>query len=356
MKLRKSSYQGDLYFDDRYYFTNPYRMDILDNKGKRMGEITGHIINTEALSYDIENNNGENSLYEFDALSELLLNCHQFILNKIPLNKLKQLHNIIFLNRLSLDKEYQSMEYEKEALDLIFEHAEMVIYSFGYTELDDDFPDGDEDYYEIYEEFLHNSNWHCDEKFDFYIKEKNAIWTHDEICERINNPFKSIKITQKNFTFWQWLLSIAKDISQDNVFLNECFDHEHYLSMLYHYEYSKSKLNNLELWYENIIKGEIIEISPISLFVFLDYIDNMKEMRTEGSCVIVSFCDEEVEKNMNKILDKYYKIIHEIYNESNFDYIYRPMIEKYLKEMNQNEIKDIHSSLIKDRENERVKI
>lgn len=354
MKLRKSEYQGDLYYENKYFFTHPYRMDILDNKDKCIGEITGHIINTDIAAYDRENYNGKDFFYELDSLSELLCECHGFISQKISLERLKQLHNIIFLNRLSLYKEYRSKENEKKALELLFNHAEMVIYSYGSTELDDDFPTDEEDsYYDNYEDFLELSGWNFDETFNFYVKEEKHKWTHDKILKRIHEPFKKVKLTRTNFAFWQWLFSDAKEISVDNVFMFKNDDDEYsellMLASLFYYNYTKSKLANLDLWNSGSLKNENIELSPFSLFVFLDYIDDLKSERTEDSGVWVSFNDENIEKNIDKILNKYHKMIHEFSAIVNLNIIYIPMIEKYLKEINHDEAENIYNTFVKDK-------
>lgn len=358
MKLQKSSNTGDLYYEeDGIYYTRPFRMDILTDKGKKMGELTGHLINMERVWMDIKRIDGSNFFVELDCISHLLSMAASYILEHKQ--NLKDIYNVCFLNRITLDEEYVSPENEAKALDLLFEYAECVIYSLGSTELDDDFPEYNETYWNEHEELINKLNWVYNSQYNFYVKYRFDLWDNEAIEKRVQRPFETIKITIKEVPFWTWLFNDAMDIAADAAYQyiekSEDWGRMYYLGCLHKYEFAKDQLEVIEEWSKNDYKGKVptFNISPYSLYLFLYEISSMKEMREEGSCVSVSFHDEDVEKNMTKIVNKYYKKFNRCAHLVGFGMYFEPMVERYFKLKDDTWLESVHNDIKKKVENYR---
>lgn len=340
MKLKNIATEEDLYINREFYFFKSYHMEILDNKGKRIGDVFGYLIDTQKVANDIIKNQGSNFFIELDCESQLLCECAEYIIKKIPRKKIQDTNNILFLNRLSLDIEYISDENELAALDLLFEHAEMIIYSCGRTELDDDSPGRDNAYWRGYEKLLKSNDWKYSRIYDFYIKDRQDLWTRDKIMERLYRPFTSIKLKEEELAFWGWLFSDWAAIQGDHIiefvsdgvnYLIDVYGSSYINSIIFDYNLAKSHLDIINKWQEE--KSTIlIEVSPFWLHTFIDYIHDMKEMREEDS---IGFDDAEVENTIDKILNKYYKKFYKLRKDTYFNVIYQPMIERYFQNIDE---------------------
>lgn len=115
-----------------------------------IGHLTGYLINSDALSDDLNYNNGNSSIFAFDEASQMLSNlwCDFAHGNLKPLttNEYDLFYgNMYFLNNISIDKKYTSKQLYKSVLKLIpymFEYQfktdiSHIVFSKGVTELDD---------------------------------------------------------------------------------------------------------------------------------------------------------------------------------------------------------------------------
>ena len=360
MKLKNIANSEDLYINEECYYISRFHMSILNNKGKKIGEVFGHLIDTEKVAADLKENSGSNFFIELDCISQLLCDCADYIINQFSLKTLQTTHNILFLNRLSLNKEYLSDEKEIEALNLLFEYAETIIYSFGRTELDDDFPEQDNDnYFDNYGTLLEQDKWNYNEKYGFYIKIRNELWTKDKIMNRLCEPFKKIKLKGEEFPFWIWFLTDITECEEDYII---CEDSEEYDNdvdtklSIFQYDYAKSYLNSLREWDKSNEKI-YINISPLLFPLFLEYIEWLKECREKDSCIEVCFSDPEVENNIDAIVKKYYKLFYKMEKEHYFDYVYAPILSKYFKEADEftlKKIQTIYTEIKNSRQNVRL--
>lgn len=326
MKLKSILQEDELYINRECYFIKRYHMAILDSKNKKIGEAFGHLIDTEKVATDIIESKGSNFFIELDCVSQLLCECAEYIINNIPLKKIKATNNILFLNRLSLDLEYISDENDLEALELLFENAEMIIYSFGYTELDDGFPFIDETYFNSYEALLKKSKWKYNEEYEFYIKIRKDLWTKGKIVERLFKPFTTIKVNDEDFRYWEFIFDYIHDIEFDNIkdMHGDFFIYEtsYINSCLLNYDFARTKLDVFENW--EIGNNPIeIELSPFSISVFLEKINSIKKF-TE----YVEWEDEEIANGIEKHLNKYKRKLNKLKKDTYMNYIYLPIIKR----------------------------
>lgn len=299
MKLIKSEYQGELYSEfERYHFIESYRIDIISDTNQKIGNITGHLVNMSRAQKDIQTGNGSNFFLELDEISQLCCNLAELIItNKSKFNGVERVY---FLNNLNIQNEYLSMENEIKALKLLHSKAEVVVYSLGSTELDDeDFPERDEGYWENHEKMIRNLGWQYDETFNFFIIKDSTNWTADTIESKVNNvSVLEIKVKPSEKIFWLTLFSDPKAILGDQIYDNECYDIVHDLLS---YHYAKSQLEKIEA----MKLSTNLKITPLSLHFLLEYIEHFKEMRQGGG---IEFVDPLVEENMDAVIEKYYKV------------------------------------------------
>jgi hypothetical protein len=128
-------FDNDLYEDhynsEELYYLSKIWFEIvgLDLHGneKHIGYITGYFVDMDKISDSIIVGNKQDVLFEFDANSHLTM-------------------LLYFLNNITIVKEYRTNEIERVAIELIknalYEiyryEVNSIVYSVGYTELDDD--------------------------------------------------------------------------------------------------------------------------------------------------------------------------------------------------------------------------
>lgn len=335
MRLKSVANEDDLYVNEESYFMKRYHMSVLDNSGKRIGEAFGHLIDTDKVANAITEDYESDFFVELDSSSLLLCECADYIINMLSLKKIKNTNNILFLNRLSLKKGSSSAKHQIEALDLLFENAETVIYSFGLgsTELDNDFPNYEYINPEKYKILLKDNGWEYLKEHGFYIKSRQDMWTKDKIRERLYNPYLKIQLTDKNFSFWQCLLSDISETEEETLFLEKDLNvNNRYIELrISQYDYAKSHLEIINKWKKkkNILS---IDISPFTIYLFVDYISEMNEMRNSGDFI---FEDNEVEATADIIIKKYYNLFKTLEKDNSTVIIYEPMIEKYFDDLDE---------------------
>ncbi len=344
MKLKNITNSEDMYINEECYYIRRFHKSVLNNKGKKIGEVFGHIIDTEKVTNNLIENRGSDFFIELDCVSQLLCECADYIISQISLNRLKDMHNIIFLNRLSLDFEYSDDKNELEVFDLLFENAETIIYSFGRTELDDNF--AEQENYNSYnhKKLLKETGWQYSKEYDFYLKSREDMWTKDKIMNRLCKPFKTFKLKEEEHPFWLWLFSDIVDNEKDLIVNYELNEDAIMNLKIFQYDYAKSYINSFnELDRKNTL---VIEISPILFTLFSDYTDMLKELREDNE---IGFTDLEIDKVIDSTISKYHKLFYKIKKENDFDGIYIPMLSRYFKnldEFTKKKIRTIYTELV----------
>lgn len=247
---------------------------------------------------DIQAENGSNFFLELDELSQLCCYLAEFIIT----NKLnfKGVERVYFLNNLNIQNKHLSMENEIEALAILHSKAEVVVYSLGSTELDDeDFPDRVESYWESHEQMIKDLGWKFDKTFNFYMYKDSKSWKFDSINRKVNETsIIDIKVKPSEKVFWLSLFSDQKAILGDQIYDDECYDIVH---DLFSYHYAKSQLEKIE----SMKLSTTLKITPLSFHFLLEYIEHFKEMRQGGG---IEFVDPLVEEKMDAIIERYYKV------------------------------------------------
>lgn len=181
MKLIQKEAEEELYFEEdcpeheyteNTYFSNAFLKHIVNEKETISGDLYGRIIHADLVRNALYEGMQADFFEELDEISQLCCNVAEHILSN-PSNYLDvNTERILFLNRLSLSEGFNIRENEEEALNMLFNYADVIIYSFGSTELDDDFPETDEHYWIEYEQMLNDIGWEYDPVYGFYIKRK----------------------------------------------------------------------------------------------------------------------------------------------------------------------------------------
>jgi len=176
-------------YEEYNYFSNLFINSIVDEHGQIIGDMYGRLIDGEKLIESINNDEQSNFFIEMDEISQLCCHMAEFILEHEEI--FEDTKKILFLNRLSLKENYISTKNEEKALELVLKDMDVVVYSFGQTELDDDFPEQSDDYWDKYEEMLNCSGWHYIEEYEFYIKGKASLG--EMFQELFTKPLKENK-------------------------------------------------------------------------------------------------------------------------------------------------------------------
>ncbi|PFJ31859.1 hypothetical protein [Bacillus thuringiensis] len=176
MKLLKSKKSKEIMDDwfESSNFIQPYWYDILDDQNNKAGIITGYSLNIPFIMNDFTINNGSDSFFEFDGISQL---CH-YLWSFLSHNKSSfagKNGNLYFLNNINLFDEKANISKEKEILDILLSKYDLIVYTNGSTEVFDDyFNKRDEGYWDEHEQMLLASGWECDEGYNFFIKENTG--------------------------------------------------------------------------------------------------------------------------------------------------------------------------------------
>ncbi|MGX5609548.1 hypothetical protein ACWKTZ_24560 [Bacillus cereus] len=172
MKLLKSKKSKEIMDDwfESSNFIQPYWYDILDDQKNKIGIITGYSLNIPYIMNDFTINNGSDSFFELDGISQL---CH-YLWSFLSHNKSSfagKNGNLYFLNNINLFDEKSNIDKEKEILDILLSKYDLIVYTNGSTEVFDDyFNKRDEEYWNKHEQMLLASGWECDEGYNFFIK------------------------------------------------------------------------------------------------------------------------------------------------------------------------------------------
>lgn len=345
MKLKNIIDEEDDFINEECYFIKSYNVDILNNKGKKIGRAFGYLVDTQKVAADIIENEGSNFFIELDGISQLLCEYADYIIRKIPLKKIQSTHNILCLNWINLDSEYLCDKNEMEALELLFENAEMIVYSLDMNNFDDT-------YLRLYEKLLKHNEWKYYKEYGFYIKSHQDMWTKDKIKERLYRPFTKVTLNEKEFPFWEWLFTDITEIERGYIIdLSDMIDESDLTLRIFQYDFAKNYLDIINKWATEP-EYVSIEISPIALSLFLEYIDDMKSMREEDNCVTIEFVNTEVENTIDTIINKYHKKFHKLKKDTYIDGIYEPMLERYFEDIDEFSRKKaqlIFNEILKDR-------
>ena len=179
MKLKKSKSQGDLGYMIRVEgfneFIERYCMDIFNEEQEVIGEVKGYVLKVDNIKLDFKLNNGRESFFTFDAISQLCCDVWEFLQSNPSF--IANEEKIYFLNRFSFHSEYNEASVrDQELLRILQKKMGGIIYSCGLTELDDDFPENPYDsYWTEHEEILLNIGWEYDEEYSFYVKPTKVV-------------------------------------------------------------------------------------------------------------------------------------------------------------------------------------
>lgn len=142
---------------------------IVNKEGVVIGEMTGYILNTDAIFDDLTD-----SFFVMDGISQLLCNAHTYIVENehIFLRETE----VLYLNRLTLYDEHHNYNLEGIVLNSLINIFGTIIYSFGITELtDSDFPiHQNEFYFKYWQKELIKTDWIYNDTFGFYLNPKKS--------------------------------------------------------------------------------------------------------------------------------------------------------------------------------------
>ncbi len=158
ISLKIKSYNGEQYLER-------ILASINNEEGNPIGDMTGYVLNTENIL-----TNKNDSFLVMDGISQLLCNVHSYIVQNKKVFYDKQ--SVLYLNRLSLYKEYYNNELEENVLETLLDSFKTVIYSLGSTELTDKdfFEHQDDFYFKYWEKQLKRKGWKYNSNLDLYYK------------------------------------------------------------------------------------------------------------------------------------------------------------------------------------------
>lgn len=163
--------------DARYF--SPLKVTIFDTSDQKIGEISGWWLNPDMIIYD-----ERNSFWAMDGVSDLLVCAHRLIIKqKYLFCRTGWLGEIPYITRLSLCDEHRSLEFEREILTSLLKGYGALIYSLGFTELDDDdfFEYQNDEWQSYWEEKLWKLGWLRDERLWYAFDHEQHLYVPDEI-------------------------------------------------------------------------------------------------------------------------------------------------------------------------------
>lgn len=166
------------YFQDARFVT-PLKASILDKSGQKIGELSGWWLNPYMI-FDDE----QGSFSVLDAKSALLERAHHLIITQKPLFCRTSYSGAIpFITRLSLLDEFRSPDLELKILKAFLDNNGVIIYSLGYTELDDnEFFEYQDDVWQSYwEEKLRKLGWLRNECLWYAFDHEQQLYVPDPI-------------------------------------------------------------------------------------------------------------------------------------------------------------------------------
>ncbi|MCU7666817.1 hypothetical protein [Bacillus thuringiensis] len=222
MKLLKSEKSKEIMDDwlESTDFIQPYWYDILDDQKNKIGIITGYSLNIPFIMNDFTINNGSNSFFELDGISQLCHHLWRFLSDNKSSFVVKN-DNLYFLNNINLFDEKVNIDKEQDILDILLSKYELIVYTNGDTELFDDyFNERDEEYWNIHEQMLLTSGWLCDDGYNFFVKENTKNSNRSSTTLPISDDY----IENSPFEFWvkskglDWLCSLWSNIIKQSHF------------------------------------------------------------------------------------------------------------------------------------------
>lgn len=274
-------------------FIQPYWYDILDDQNNKIGIITGYSLNIPFIMNDFAINNGSNSFFELDGISQL---CHYLwrFLSDYRSSFVGKNDNLYFLNNINLFDEKVNLDKEKDILDILLSQYDLIIYTNGDTELFDNyFNERDEEYWDNHKQMLLTSGWESDKKYNLFVKEN---------IEKLNcNPTtpSTLGDSMENnpLEYWvkskglDWLCSLWSNIIEQSHFDNDWkklkeFESPHYI---FGVSDSGNKIRPTD-FIKNVELVEFLQYDPESGYV-CDAPYHSKDLRSEG---IVAQYDGEI--------------------------------------------------------------
>ncbi|MEJ1518206.1 hypothetical protein R3O67_34065 [Bacillus cereus] len=295
MKLLKSKKSNKITdeFLESTDFIQPYWYDIIDDQNNKIGIITGYSLNIPFIMNDFAINNGSNSFFELDGISQL---CHYLwrFLSDYRSSFVGKNDDLYFLNNINLFDEKVDLDKEKDILDILLSQYDLIIYTNGDTELFDDyFNERDEEYWDNHKQMLLTSGWESDKKYNLFVKEN---------MEKLNcnptPPSTSGDSMENNpLEYWvkskglDWLCSLWSNIIEQSHFDNDWKKLEEFESPHYIFDVSDSgnKIRPTD-FIKNVELVEFLQYDPESGYV-CDAPYHSKDIRSEG---IVAQYDGEI--------------------------------------------------------------
>lgn len=294
LKLLKSEKSKEIMDDwlESTDFIQPYWYDILDDQKNKIGIITGYSLNIPFIMNDFNINNGSDSFFELDGISQL---CH-YLWSFLSLNKSSfagKNGNLYFLNNINLFDEKAKIDKEKEILDILLSKYELIIYTNGSTEVFDDyFNKRNEEYWDEHEQMLLASGWECDEGYNFFVKEN----MEKSNCKSTTPSTSDDSAENSPLEFWvkskglNWLNTLWENIIKHSRFDKDWKKLKDFESP--NYDFGVGSLGN-KVRPINFIKKvdfvEFLQYNPESGYV-CDAPPHAKGLRSEG--IVAQYEDE----------------------------------------------------------------
>lgn len=168
MQLVKNVMKKEVEFicdDIQAKYIHPQWMDIKDDYNKNIGIITGYQLNIPLIISDMFTE--RNSLRELDAVSQLCSELWWFLFEHK--DELKEVSGeFYFLNNFRLDE--GDLDTEKIVLNLLKDKYNVIIYSFGNTEIFDEYAICLSEEWKLkHIQILLQTGWSKENKMKYYI-------------------------------------------------------------------------------------------------------------------------------------------------------------------------------------------
>lgn len=168
MQFVKNSMEKEVDFicdDIQTKYIHPHWMDIKDDYNKNIGTITGYQLNIPLIISDMSTE--RNSLRELAAVSQLCSELWWFLFEHK--DELKEVSGeFYFLNNFRLDED--DLDTEKAALNLLKDKYNVIIYSFGNTEIFDEYAICLAEEWKLrHVQMLLQTGWSKENKMEYYI-------------------------------------------------------------------------------------------------------------------------------------------------------------------------------------------
>lgn len=311
MKLKQKRANADLYCEGAYYLC-PYNAQIIDNNNTVIGEVVGHKVNIFRALENIEDNNGADYFFEADCMSQLLANCTSYVLYELPQTLLKRTPTILYLNRISIFEEKKTTLIHDKVLDLLIEQNGVVLYTFGSTELNDEFPENDKGDYKEYEKYLLNGNWTKEYKYGLFSNSTDHLTTEISPEEEVTKNVFEILIDESNIHYFMYTLDFIRTASEG--LLTDYFSyHNKDKRLLNEYACTASLSTEKieELQSINLKEDSYyLSFNNILINAYLLHYYDFVEMINPKSVSFIQFTNKSIMKNINNCIEKYASLFY----------------------------------------------